>query len=69
METKVEMKIVGGRNLPSPWQRFDRLQRTAQLLMGKGLSPKGVFRFKTFEEFNQWKQNLQLQERPNKSTS
>jgi hypothetical protein len=31
MTKKGEMKIVGGRNLPPFWGRFDRLQRTAQL--------------------------------------
>jgi hypothetical protein len=32
------------------WKRFDRLQRTILLN-----SPKGVFRFRTYEEFNAWK--------------
>ena len=36
----------------SYWERFDRLQRTANLPAG----PRGVFRFKTFEEFNEWKE-------------
>ena len=54
------MKIVGGRNLPDPGVRFDRLQRTAHQLLGCGVSPKGVFRFKTFEEFNAWKMQNSL---------
>ena len=58
MEQLPKMKIVGGKNLPSHWERFDRLQRTAQALLGRRVSPKGVFRFKTFEEFEQWKQTL-----------
>jgi hypothetical protein len=49
------MKILGGRNMPSPGERFDRLQRTARQLAGGPICPKGVFRFKTFEEFNEWK--------------
>jgi len=61
------MKIVGGRNLPAFWDRFDRLQRTANLLLGKGICPKGVFRFKTFQEFDEWKNKLR-QEPPNKAT-
>jgi hypothetical protein len=59
------MKIVGGRNLPAFWDRFDRLQRTANLLLGRGICPKGVFRFKTFQEFEEWKNKLR-QEPPNK---
>lgn len=61
------MKIVGGRNLPAFWDRFDRLQRTANLLLGRGICPKGVFRFKTFQEFEEWKNRLR-QEPPNKAT-
>jgi len=61
------MKIVGGRNLPAFWDRFDRLQRTAHLLLGRGICPKGVFRFKTFQEFEEWKKRLR-QEPPNKAT-
>ena len=56
------MKVVGGKNLPSYWERFDRLQRTAQVLLGRPVSPKGVFRFKYFEEFNEWKENLNRQD-------
>jgi len=64
---KQAMKVVGGRNLPPYWERFDRLQRTANLLLGKGICPKGVFRFKTFQEFEEWKNKLR-QEHPNKAT-
>ena len=53
---KGEMKVLGGQNLPPPGERFDRLQRTAGKLLGiTGVCPKGVFRFKTFEEFDEWK--------------
>ena len=53
------MKVVGGRNSRPFWERFNRLQRTANLLLGpKGICPKGVFRFKTHEEFEEWKKNL-----------
>jgi hypothetical protein len=64
---KGEIKIVGGRNLPAPDVRFDRLQRTTHQLLGCGVSPKGVFRFKTFEEFNAWKMQTSLRRvRPGK---
>lgn len=64
---KGELKIVGGRNLPRAGERFDRLQRTAHQLLGCGVSPKGVFRFKTFEEFNTWKMQTSLHRvRPSK---
>lgn len=53
------MKVLGGRNLPDDRKRFDRLQRTAdKLRQGVWHHPKGVFRFSSFEEFEQWKQNL-----------
>jgi hypothetical protein len=68
MESEPRMKVVGGKNLPSYWERFDRLQRTAQTLLGRPVSPKGVFRFKTFEEFEQWKQTLH-QDHPAKPIS
>jgi hypothetical protein len=57
---KGEMKVLGGRNLPPESVRFDRLQRTTHRLLGHGVSPKGVFRFKTFEEFDEWKTQFRL---------
>jgi hypothetical protein len=61
------MKVIGGKNLPPFWERFSRLQRTAHLLFGRGVSPKGVFRFKGFEEFEEWKEQYRLQEPPKKT--
>ena len=52
--------MVGRGNLPAAGERFDRLQRTTHQLLGSGVSPKGVFRFKTFEEFNAWKMQVSL---------
>jgi len=47
------MKVVGQLR-KTPWQRFARLQATAALLAnGKGRR-KGVFRFATHEECDQW---------------
>ncbi len=62
------MKVVGGRNFPF-WERFTRLQRRSHLILGKPVSPKGVFRFKSFEEFDEWKKRYQLQELPKKTIS
>jgi hypothetical protein len=51
-----EIKIVGGRNMPSLWERFDRLQRTAHLLLPPADLPrKGVFAFRNHEDYEQWK--------------
>ena len=58
---KKEMRVLGGKNLRSPAERFDRLQETAQMLSGGVREPRGVHRFKTWEEFNQWKMNYQIQ--------
>jgi hypothetical protein len=58
---KPKIKIVGGRNLPPHWERFDRLQRTVSLVLPPGAHPpKGVFAFKTHEDYEQWKKALQL---------
>jgi len=47
------MKVVGQLK-KTPWQRFVRLQATAALLSkGKG-QPKGVYRFASHEECEQW---------------
>ena len=64
---KNAIKVVGGRNLPPFWERFDRLQRTASLLLGRRLGSRGVFRFKTHEEFEDWKKGLR-QEHPKNPT-
>ncbi|HYE32848.1 MAG TPA: hypothetical protein VEH27_15575 [Methylomirabilota bacterium] len=56
------MKVVGGRNMPSYWERWSRLQRRAQMLLGRPVSPKGVFAFKTHEEFEAWKEAYRDQE-------
>ena len=65
------MKVLGGKNLPSHWERFDRLQRTANKLRGKAGHPRGVFRFSSFEEFEAWKRDqlLNHQESPKEPTS
>ncbi len=48
------MRIVGHLR-KTPWERFIRLQNlTLQITKGKG-QPKGVYRFASYEESDQWK--------------
>jgi hypothetical protein len=62
-------KVVGKRRPPptngeGDWAQFDWLQRNFQHLW-KGLPfPKGVHRFKSMEEFDEWKTNLMRQNAP-----
>ena len=60
MKTKRGIRILSGKTLRSTSERFDRLQRTANLLAGGVREPKGVHRFKTWEEFNEWKMKYQV---------
>jgi hypothetical protein len=70
MQNELPMRIVGGKKPRPYWERFDRLQRRANLLLGGLNHPKGVFRFKTWEEFNEWKMNCRIQNaRQRKTTS
>ena len=64
----MSMKVLGGKNLPEYWARFDRLQRTARKLRGRIGSPRGVFRFASFDEFEAWKQHHQLS-RPDRQSN
>ena len=59
MALKGYMKVLGGRLAPY-WDRFDRLQRTATLLLGARVGPKGIHRFKTYELFEAWKLQQRL---------
>jgi hypothetical protein len=45
-----------GKRQPGPvWKRFDALQKLViELRKGKPFIPKGVHRFKTFQEAQQW---------------
>ena len=61
------MKVVGEKKPRPFWDRFNRLQRTSHLVLGRAVSPKGVFRFRSFEEFEEWKKRYRLQE-PRKKT-
>jgi hypothetical protein len=70
VQTQGKIKILGGRLAPY-WERFDRLQRTAGLLLGARLGPKGIHRFKTHDDFEAWKMSHRLKPRelPSKATS
>ena len=39
----------------SYWVEFNCIQRTANALLERPLSPRGVFRFRTHAEFEDWK--------------
>lgn len=56
----MKMKVIGGKNLPSYWERFNRLQQTVDKLGGMAMYPRGVFRFSSFEELEQWKMDHRL---------
>ena len=62
-------KVVGKPRQPasgdfSDWSRFDRLQKNFQVLWGTLPYPRGVYRFKSLEEFDQWKTNLMMRNAP-----
>ncbi len=67
---KSKMKVLGG-NVPPYWERFNRLQSTARLLSKNIKRPRGIFRFKSYEEFDEWKMKYSLnhQGHPPKTTS
>jgi hypothetical protein len=51
------MKVVGRRNVQSKnvWESVGQLTKTAERLRGsRALVPRGVHRFETFEEANEW---------------
>lgn len=71
MALKGYMKVVGDVNRRPYAERFNRLQRRATLILPGGVCPRGVFRFRSYEEFERWKWNLALNRRrgsPIKST-
>jgi hypothetical protein len=70
MDGKKGVRVLGGKKLRSNWERFNRLQGTAELLAGGVREPRGVYKFKTSEEFNEWKMKFQVQDGfPPKTTS
>lgn len=65
------IKVLGGRNLPPYWDRFDRLQRTAARLLQRADAPRGVYRFESHAEAEAWTLNRSLNRpaRPSAPTS
>jgi hypothetical protein len=57
MQDELPMKIVGRKAPPKSGVRaIDSLQKMAnQLRKGRAFMPKGVWRFKSFEEADTWK--------------
>ncbi|MGD1086256.1 MAG: hypothetical protein ABSA47_16090 [Verrucomicrobiota bacterium] len=55
-DTRLPIKVVGRRgNTKVDVVTFDPMQRMAQTLrQGRPFIPKGVWRFKSFEEADQW---------------
>lgn len=50
-----KIKVVTKRKqIESPLEDIKRLQRTINKLRGYALIPVGVYRFKTFQEADQW---------------
>lgn len=56
LAVKNEMKVIGRQGSPKGGlEAVDQLQRMANVLrQGRPFIPKGVWRFKTFEEANAW---------------
>ena len=70
MESEERIRVVGGHKTRDVWERFDRLQSTVDLIIGGKPHPKGVFRFKTWDEFNEWKRSYRIRAaNPAKTTS
>ncbi len=60
MDGSKGMRVLGGKNPRPLWERFNRLQKAANLVSGGVREPRGVHRFKTWEEFNEWKMKYQV---------
>ena len=56
----MKIKTVGRRGETAPTlENADRLLRTMRKLRGgKGVCPRGVYRFKTFEDADKWMLNM-----------
>lgn len=54
-----KMKVVGSRKPMRTLIDYDRLLRTMGLVRGgRGICPGGVYRFRSFEEANEWKMKM-----------
>lgn len=57
MQMNTKMKIIGNRSgkIKATWQEANQWLNTIKdLRQGKGICPRGVYRFKTFEEADEW---------------
>lgn len=54
------IRVLGAKNVRPKWDRFNRLQKSAQALVVRSREPAGVHCFKTWEDFNEWKMKHQL---------
>jgi len=63
------MVVVGNRSeRGDPWADQGRLARTAAVLRGgAGLVPRGVYRFSSFEEADQWMTKMMIAARERRS--
>ena len=61
MEPIKRIRVLGGKQTRPFWDRFNRLQANADLLLAGARPPKGVFRFKSWAEFDEWKMNCRIQ--------
>jgi hypothetical protein len=60
MNCSASVKVLGRRNVRETWSDADRLLRTVITLRGaKPFMPKGVHRFHSFEEAQQWAVRMQ----------
>lgn len=67
---ELPMLVLGGRN-PLPYaERFRRLQRRADLLLGNARCKRGLYLFRSHEEYEAWKmiQRLRPPASPKKPT-
>ena len=60
MDSEERIRVVGSRKRRSHWERFNRLQAMADLIVGGKPHPKGVFRFKSWDQFNEWKLSYRI---------
>ena len=62
-------KVVGKRRPPAPgseayWENFNQMQKNFHRMWGGLPFRKGVYRFKTWESFDEWKTNLMMRNAP-----
>jgi hypothetical protein len=70
VETAKPMRVLGGKNPRPYWDRFNRLQARAELVLSAAPPAKGVFRFKSWDDFNEWKMSCRTPaESPGKTIS